>query len=139
MLPPTEKPPAIHYHMVHPRGPIAMPVKTDDLNEDLKAVREDLHKVEVSIRGDVRELSAQVKGILTSIRLLAALAITSLAASIWWGATLTADAKNLGARAEERARASDQRFDKIDARFDRLEASLGKILEQTRPVAPKAQ
>jgi hypothetical protein len=116
------------------------------LNEDVKELREDLHKVEVALRednhrvevalrgeinrvetslgermsrvetalrgeisrvetsltgqigevkADVRELSTQIKGILTAIKLLAVLAITSLAGSIWWGATLSSDVRHL--------------------------------------------
>jgi hypothetical protein len=99
---------------------------TEVLNDDLKTVREDLHKLEVAVRGDIRELSTQVRGLLSSIRILGVLAITSLAASIWWGATLTADVKNLAVRIDDKAKV-------VEARLDRLEASVAKILEQTRP------
>jgi hypothetical protein len=111
-----------------------MLVLTETLNEDLKTLGEDFHKVEVSIRGDIREISTQVKGILTSIRLLSILAITSLAASIWWGATLTSDVKNLGIRTVEKFQTLEAYLEKIETRFDRLEASMTKILEQTRLV-----
>jgi hypothetical protein len=86
------------------------------LREDLPklevSIREDLHRVEVSLSGDLRELSTQARGILSTIRILAVLAITSLAASIWWGSTLTADLRSQGSR------------------LDRIEAAIAKLAEK---------
>jgi hypothetical protein len=94
---------------------------TEILNDDLKGLRDDLHKVEL----DVRELSTQVRGLLTSIKLLAVLAVSTLAASIWWGATLTADVRSLSVKVGEKARDTD-------ARIDKLEASILKALDQAK-------
>ena len=110
---------------------------TESINDDVKELRDDLHKVEVAIRedfhrvetrvtADIRELTVQVRGILTAVKLIAVLTLTSLAASIWWGATLTADLRNLDARTADRSKA-------LDARLDKIEAATAKILEQTRP------
>jgi hypothetical protein len=109
---------------------------TEVLNDDIKALREDLHKVEVALIREVqrvelglaRDLAVhgnQLRGIVVAIRLLIVLAITSIGGSIWWGATVTAKVDGL-----------ERRLDKSDARFDRLEASIGKVLEQTRAPGP---
>ena len=98
------------------------------LNDDLKSLREefhrlevaingDIHRVEVELKGDIRELSTQVKGIITAVKILAVFALVSLISGVWWGATITADVRNL------------------DKRFDKLEASIAKVIEQTKPVA----
>jgi hypothetical protein len=82
---------------------------TELLGEDVKALREDLHKLEVSVRdeihrvelalsGDIRELSTKVGGILSSIRLLGVMALTGLATAIWALATLSASTKALDTR-----------------------------------------
>lgn len=124
---------------------------TEVINDDLKGLRDDFHKLAIEIREanhqiaqkaaqdthqvelDVREIATQVKGILGAIRLLIVLTITSIAGSIWWGATLTADMKNLEIRAAERSRDIDERFKTIDTRFDRLETAISKVIEQTKP------
>ena len=140
---------------------------TEVLNDDLKGLRDDFHKLALEIREanhqialkaaqdthkvelDVREVSTQVKGLLGAIRLLTVLTITSIAGSIWWGATLTADLKHVEIRADERFKAVDARFDRVDsslkgletrtderfkavdARFDRVESSLKNLETKT--------
>lgn len=90
---------------------------TESINDDVKVVRDDLHRFQVAITADVRELSVKVGGIIWAIRILAVVALTTVAGAIWWGATLTADVRN------------------INGRLDKLEAGIAKIVEQTRPVA----
>ena len=73
---------------------------TEAVNDDVKELRADFHRFETAITADVRELSTQIRGLIAAIKLLAVLTLTSVAASIWWGATLTADVKNLGNKVE---------------------------------------
>jgi hypothetical protein len=111
---------------------------TEAVNEDVKGLRDDLHKVEVSLKEEIHrvdkgltEVSTQVKGLLTSIKLLAVLAVSTLGASIWWGATLTAELRNLSVKVGEKSQASD-------ARIDKLEASILKALDQAKAKTPPA-
>jgi hypothetical protein len=102
-------------------GEMTMPGPTEVLTDDVKGLRDDLHKVEL----DVREVSTQVRGLLTAIKLLAVLAVSTLGASIWWGATLTADMRHLSSKIDERSSA-------IDSRIDKLEAAIVKALDQAK-------
>lgn len=119
---------------------------TESINDDVKVLREDLHKVETSLQDvihkseaylkesihkvelDVRELSVQVRGLLASIRLLAVLTVSGLAWAIWSGATLTADVKNLGGR-------MDDRFKALDVRLERIESAIVRPIETPKPSA----
>lgn len=104
---------------------------TESINDDVKTIRDDLHKFQVGITADVRELSVSVKGLLGAIRILTVLTLTSLAGSIWWGATLTADVKNLGGR-------FDKFEAKVDDRLDKLESSIAKAIDRANaPPGPE--
>ena len=63
---------------------------TEVLNDDLKDLREDFHKLEVNVRGDIRELSTKVNGIIGAIKLLSLFTLGGLISSVWWGASLAA-------------------------------------------------
>jgi chaperonin cofactor prefoldin len=117
---------------------------TEAVNEDVKELREDLHKTELAltkeIEGAKKEIAVvgdRVKGILTSIRLVAGLAITSIVASVGWGASLASDMKSLEKRFDKLEVVVDARFDKLESsiatRFDKLEASIAKLIEQNNP------
>jgi hypothetical protein len=90
-----------------------------------------IHKVEISLNEtihkvnlDLREVSTQIKGLLSAIKILAVLVLTSISASIWWGATLTAN-----------SRSSEVQMEKFEERLEKIESNLTRILEQTRPMA----
>jgi hypothetical protein len=59
-------------------------------------------------------------------RWLVAASLVATISGIWWAATITAEVKEINARA-------DERFKAVDARFDRIEASIAKLIEQTKP------
>lgn len=93
---------------------------TESVNDDVKTLRDEVHRFQVGITADVRELKVQVGGLLSAIRVLIVLTLTSIAGSIWWGATLTADVKNLGTKIDDRAKV-------IDSRLDKLESTITKV------------
>jgi hypothetical protein len=112
------------------------------LNEEVKGLRDDLHKVEGSLRQDIHQLDIRVAKLSTEFGVVkwvvgATLVATlsGIGSGIWWAATVTADVKNLGSKIDERFKVVDERFKTIDARFDRLEASIAKVIEQTRPAS----
>jgi predicted nucleic acid-binding Zn-ribbon protein len=134
-----------------------MPVKTDDLNEDIKelkvevrdirsgldVLKADVHRIDVSLaelRSDVRN-AIKVATWGGSIFVLTFL--SGGVGAIWSSGALTTKVSAIEIRGTEKIQETNVRIDKmesrIEARFDRLEASIDKILEQTRPVAPKAQ
>lgn len=101
---------------------------TEVLNEDLKAIRDDLHKVEVSIRGEIGRLDVSLTEIKTTLKdairvatwgitLIAGTLIASAVSGVWWASNI------------------NTRVDGIEKRFDKLEASIAKVLEQTKPAA----
>jgi len=57
-------------------------------------------------------------------------------AGIWWASYVNAKVDALGARMDERFKASDARLDEKfkanDARLDRLDAAITKLIEQGR-------
>jgi hypothetical protein len=127
-----------------------MPVSTEILNDDIKELRGDIHKLDVGLaelRTEVKDAIALGKWAAT---LFIATILTSGVGTIIWGASLTTKVygmetrgnekfQELNARFDEKFKVVEARFDKlessIDARFDKLEASIARILEQTKPAA----
>ena len=119
-----------------------MAVSTEVLNEDIRGLKADLHRVDVGLA----ELRQEVKDAIGLARwagtLLAATLLTSGVGAVIWGATLTARVHGMEARTGEkfveRGAGRDGLESKIDARFDRLEASIARAIEQARPAAAAA-
>jgi prefoldin subunit 5 len=130
-----------------------MAAATDLLNDDLKELKAEVHALRDDIQRvdkDVDRVGNQVKGLLTSIKLLAVVTLTSVGGSIWWGATLSADLRNLNVRSDDRFKVSDAAISRLEMkvetlsldlrnlekRFDKFEAKMDQIVEQTKTKAP---
>jgi DNA repair exonuclease SbcCD ATPase subunit len=118
---------------------------TESVNEDVKDLREDLHKVDVSLREsihraelsltsaigkvetEVRVTSNQVRGIITWTRVLAVFVLMSIGSAIYWGATQAADLRNLSDKMDEKFKETNERFNKIDERFNKLEERFDRL------------
>ena len=114
---------------------------TEVLNDDMKELKGEMHKLAIELaelRQEVRDAVGLAKWAGT---VLVATLLTSGVAGIIWGASLTAKVYGMESRANEKFQEAGSRLDRlesrIDARFDKLEASIGRLIEQTKPAAPK--
>jgi len=99
---------------------------TEVLSEDLKGLRAEVHSIDVSLAG----LRAEVGLAKWLFGIVAGAMLASIAAGIWWAATMSADARNLDARlgkVESKLEGVDARLDKVDARFDKVDVRLDKL------------
>jgi len=121
-----------------------MPIPTEVLNEDIKELKGDIHKLAIGLaelRTEVRDAIGLAKWAGT---ILVATLLTSGVGAIIWGAGLTAKVYGMESRTGEKFQEVGARFDKLDARIDRLgsnldarfarlEASIARAIEQVKP------
>jgi hypothetical protein len=114
---------------------------TEVLNEDLKELKGDIHKLASGLavlRTEVRDAIALGRWAGTA---LVATLLTSGVGAVLWGASLTTKVYGMESRENEKFQDVGARLDKLesrlDARFDKLEASIARALEQARPPAPR--
>jgi hypothetical protein len=99
---------------------------TELLNDELKELRGDLHKVQLELKDEIHHVAVSVAELKThlllstkvatwGITIIAGTLITSTIGSIWWASKI------------------NTKVDGLELRFDKLEGSVAKILEQTRP------
>ncbi len=122
---------------------------TEILNDDLKELRADFHRTEVSLTTALGRLEAAMKGemgqLQSSLSKLAGefgvfklivsatlgAAVSGLVAVAWTGGSLSSKVNEL-----------DRRVDRIESRMERMETGIGQILElvkkdkATIPTAP---
>ncbi len=129
---------------------------TEVLNDDLKGLREDLHKVQTEIMNDVHKVAIEVAKLSAVfnfakwlIGLTLSACISGIVFGIWWAATLSANVKILESnttdrltKLEESVGKSNDRLAKLEEsvgksndRLAKLEESVGKIVEYTKPKA----
>ena len=96
------------------RGSIMAGPTTESINDDVKVLRDDLHRLEVSVNAgthkvelDVARLAAEFNLAKWLIGLTLVATLTGIGGGIWWAG-------------------------RIDAKVSSIEASLMKILDQTR-------
>jgi hypothetical protein len=101
-----------------------MPVPTEALNEDIKTLREDFHKVETTLMLEIHKVDKGLARLQVEfdfakwlLGLVLVAIITGTGSGIWWASKIKT------------------KVDSLESRFDRLEASMAKVLEQTRPAA----
>jgi hypothetical protein len=77
---------------------------TEAVNDDVKALREDLHQVELSltksieaVRHDVGRLQAEFGLAKWLLGLSLVATVSGIGAGVWWAATLTAEVRHLAA------------------------------------------
>jgi hypothetical protein len=103
------------------------PVPTEVLDGDIKTLREDLHKLDVAVaelRQEVKDAIGIGKWVATLVvGLLITGGIGSVVTSVWWASAINTRMSTLEASTA--------------SRFDKLEASIARVLEQTKPPAPK--
>jgi hypothetical protein len=113
-----------------------MPVSTEILNEDIKELKGDIHKLGIGLA----ELRTEVKDAIALARwagtIFVATLLTGGVAAVWWGASLTTKVYGMESRGNEKFAEVGARFDKleakVDARFDRLEVSIARALETAK-------
>jgi hypothetical protein len=125
---------------------------TESVNEDVKELREDLHKVAASITADVHKLAVGLAELRQEVRDAIGLAkwaatvamgvlVTSGIGAVIWGASLTTKVYGMESRGNEKFQEAASRAEKleasINARFDKLEASITRALDQLKPAGPK--
>lgn len=90
---------------------------TEVLNEDLKTIRDDLHRVETSIRGEISRVDVSLAELKTQVRdairvatwgitLIAGTLITSAFGGIWWASGMNTEMKHIGSQIAEIRRAT---------------------------------
>ena len=125
-----------------------MPILTDTLNEDIKELKGDVHKLAIGLaelRQEVRDAIGLAKWAGTVVM---GVLLTSGVGAVIWGASLTAKVYGMEARTGEKFQEVGIRIDKLEvrldgridkleanmnARFDKLEASIVKALDQLKP------
>jgi len=106
--------------------------------EDLKGLRAEVHSIRVSLAG----LRAEVGLAKWLFGIVAGAMLASIAAGIWWAATMSADARNLDARlgkVESKLEGVDARLDKVDARLDKLQSSIDGLAAAIRDQPPRVK
>ena len=105
-----------------------MAVPTEVLNDDVKALREDLHQVELSltksiesVRHDVGKLQAEFGLAKWLLGLILVTTMTATGSGIWWASSITSNVAGL------------------EKRLDKFEAVVLKAIEQPKGATPKPE